>query len=129
MDSVQVLEHTTAGAKKSVKVVQNECGRIRTHQELPSSSKAGLGSPPEVNRPRKGVNTPPPKVTNFTKRLTIVACPTELIKSAEVLSLLKHSHGCDVVMAKGSVQNGSCFMVSTRTAVARLTTEEFCNAR
>jgi len=58
----------------------------------------------------------------------VVACPSEILRSSEVLSLLKHDHQCDVVMVRGAVQHGTCFTVSPRTAVVRMTTDEFCNA-
>ena len=41
---------------------------------------------------------------------------------------INNLNGAVLLFSRGAVQHGTCFTVSPRTAVVRMTTDEFCNA-
>ena len=57
--------------------------------------------------------------------VTIVANPTEVHKSHDLISSLKHSHGLTVCVQKGFDSAG--YLLSTRLAVSRVKNSDLCN--
>ena len=61
-------------------------------------------------------------------RHSILISALELQKAQEVVSLLRHDHGINVVASRSGIDVGASYMMSSRCALIRIVTQEFCNA-
>ena len=61
-------------------------------------------------------------------RNSILISALELQKAHEIVSLLRHDHGFNVVASRSGIDVGASYMMSSRCALIRIVTEEFCNA-
>ena len=79
---------TSASTKKTIDTPSNITAPLRS---TAAGTSAGVSS---KSAQKSGVSS------IGRGRLTVVACPSEILRSSEVLSLLKHDHQCDVVMVR-----------------------------
>ena len=61
-------------------------------------------------------------------RHSVLISALELQKAQEVVSLLRHDHGINVVVSRTGIDVGASYMMSSRCALIRVVTQEFCNA-
>ena len=59
---------------------------------------------------------------------SIMISTLEVQRAQEIVSLLRHTHGVNVVSSKNGIDVGASYMLSPRCAVLRIATQEFCNA-
>ena len=61
-------------------------------------------------------------------RHSVLISALEVQKAQEVVSLLRHDHGINVVVSRTGIDVGASYMMSSRCALIRVVTQEFCNA-
>ena len=121
IDSEASIHNGNAGNIQPGKINVTETEEIKrtcsyeSHLQSPKPHKPDLLTAPSVQNKDQ-------------QRHSVLISALELQKAQEVVSLLRHDHGINVVVSRTGIDVGASYMMSSRCALIRVVTQEFCNA-
>ena len=122
---------TIETSKKYEENVAPEADALKEKQptiELSESDKTNsmvtnsINLRPEISQPACSI------IETDKSRHSILISANELQKAQEIVSILRHDHGINVVASRSGIEVGASYMMSSRCALIRVITQDFCNA-